>query len=42
MIKMVKECQCVCHDNLYPSGHDGLCCEYPNAYKKAIKDLEKK
>ncbi len=32
--KTILECQCVCHDNLAPTGHTGLCCEYPNGIKE--------
>ena len=28
------ECPCDCHDHKEPSGHDGLCCEFPNGRKK--------
>lgn len=36
IIKVVKKCKCVCHDDLFPSGHDGLCCEFPNTYRKGL------
>jgi hypothetical protein len=28
------ECKCVCHDDQHPSGHDGLCCQFPNGKRK--------
>lgn len=30
----IMECQCVCHDNSHPVGHDDLCCPYPNGKRK--------
>ena len=33
---VIKECLCGCHKNKYPSGHDSLCCEFPNG---RIKDI---
>ena len=32
--QMIENCQCTCHDSDQPSGHDGLCCEFPNGRKK--------
>lgn len=33
---VIKECPCSCHDNDDPSGHDSLCCEFPNGRKKDV------
>ena len=30
----IMECKCGCHDRDEPSGHDGLCCEFPNGRRK--------
>lgn len=30
----VMECGCACHDGDGITGHDGLCCEFPNALRK--------
>jgi hypothetical protein len=30
----VMECKCVCHDSDGLSGHESLCCEYPNVLKR--------
>jgi hypothetical protein len=29
----ISQCRCACHGTDSPSGHDGLCCEFPNGYK---------
>lgn len=29
----ISECGCGCHQVKTPTGHDGLCCEFPNGYK---------
>ncbi len=31
---IVMECKCGCHDGDGITGHDGLCCEFPNALRK--------
>lgn len=31
---VISECKCCCHDSTEPSGHSGLCCEYPNGVRK--------
>ena len=31
---VVMECGCSCHDGDGMSGHDGLCCEFPNGLKR--------
>ena len=31
---VVMECGCSCHDDDGMSGHDSLCCEYPNGLKR--------
>jgi hypothetical protein len=28
------ECGCACHDDDGMSGHDSLCCEFPNVLRK--------
>jgi hypothetical protein len=28
------ECKCGCHDGDGMTGHDGLCCEFPNGLRK--------
>ena len=28
------ECKCACHKSNGPSGHDSLCCEFPNGKAK--------
>lgn len=33
MWAVISECGCGCHDSLRPTGHDGLCCEFPNAIR---------
>ena len=30
----VTECKCICHSNDGMTGHENLCCEYPNVLKK--------
>ncbi len=30
----IKECPCYCHSSEGISGHDSLCCAYPNGKKK--------
>lgn len=30
----VSECKCGCHTSDGPSGHDSLCCEFPNVFIK--------
>jgi len=29
----IAECKCACHDDERPSGHDSLCCAYPNGVR---------
>lgn len=31
---VIMECKCNCHIAKEPSGHDALCCEFPNGKKK--------
>jgi hypothetical protein len=31
---VVMECKCSCHNGDGVTGHDSLCCEYPNGLKK--------
>lgn len=31
---VVMECKCICHDGYGITGHDGLCCEFPNALRR--------
>lgn len=31
---VVMECKCTCHVGDGITGHDGLCCAYPNALKR--------
>jgi len=31
---VVMECKCGCHTGDGMTGHDGLCCEFPNGLKK--------
>lgn len=31
---VVMECKCGCHDGDGMTGHDGLCCEFPNGLRK--------
>jgi len=28
------ECKCGCHNSDEPTGHDGLCCEFPNGRRR--------
>jgi len=28
------ECKCACHDSTSITGHEGLCCEFPNGKRK--------
>lgn len=39
---VVSECPCFCHEGDGETGHDGLCCEFPNVLKKnnPFMDLE--
>ena len=39
---VIKECPCGCHNKSDPTGHDGLCCEFPNGRRSDIpfKKLE--
>ena len=30
----IMECKCACHDSSNPSGHDELCCPFPNGQRK--------
>lgn len=32
--EVVMECGCSCHDRDGMTGHDGLCCSFPNGLKK--------
>jgi len=40
--KVIMECKCGCHDDDGVSGHDSLCCEFPNGLRRnnPYKDLE--
>ena len=31
---VVMECKCCCHDGDGMTGHDSLCCEFPNGLRK--------
>jgi hypothetical protein len=31
---VIMECKCGCHYDDIPSGHDSLCCEFPNGRRK--------
>lgn len=31
---VVMECPCHCHDEDGMTGHDGLCCEFPNGLRR--------
>ncbi len=33
---IIKECPCGCHTSDDITGHDGLCCEFPNGKQKDI------
>lgn len=37
----IMECKCCCHDSDDVTGHDSLCCEYPNGLRRnnPYKDL---
>ena len=39
---VVMECKCGCHDSDGMTGHDSLCCEFPNGLRKnnPHKDLK--
>ena len=31
---IIMECKCSCHDSTDITGHDSLCCEFPNGKRK--------
>ena len=36
----ISECKCLCHSRDVVTGHDNLCCEFPNGLKKDNPDYE--